>query len=507
MEVFTVRRVLLISIIVMLTLPACDEEGTPLADGALPDLALSDLALDLSPDQEPPDLAPPDLSPDTGKALTMKAGAASVDVTPPKGVPLAGFGGAPRRVISLATIPAHLAAALGACYDPTPGDVASLFAPSKGVKDPITARALVIDNGKTMAAFVKIDAVGVSRKLRDDLEATAKSLGIPKQNLIVSATHNHSGPGAVSEQKIWQIIAVDCLDQITYLTMLNGIRKALLLAASNMSPAKIGVGSTTEKRVSKNRMEHPGKFDPELGLIKVEDASTGKPIAALINFALHPTCYGGSNMYFSADFVGHTEKVLETALGGGVAIFINGAEGDVAPIKGGDAGIKFIGDTLGATAAGLWKTTTASSWLEIQGDFADVKMPSPKFNGCLPLFGASLNLCDIIPLAKNLPLDAFMQKVLPFSALRLGDAVFAALPGEGITDVGLAIKAVGKVLGFKHTFVAGLSNDYMGYIVTKAEFKSGSYEAQATMFGENTATLVVDALKKRMEKIKPTASP
>ena len=499
------RTLLLLGLAMALLMPACDTAPDETMDGAVADLAPPDLAPDLiTPDLLQQDLLPQDSATDGGAALVLKAGAATVDITPGAGVPLGGFGAAPRRVITAATIPAHLAAALGLCYDPSPGTAASLFAPNTGTRDPLTARALVIDNGKTMAAFIKLDAIGVSRKLRDDLQATAKSLGIPKENLIVSATHTHGGAGAVSEQKIWELIALDCLDQLTYQTMLNGIRKALLLAASNMSVAKIGIGATTEKRVSKNRMKNPGKFDPELGLIKVVNASTGKPIAAVINFAVHGTCLGASNMKFSADLMGKTESALELALGGGTAMFLNGAEGDVAPIMGGDAGIKFIGETLAATTAALWPTVTTKAWLDIKGDFVDEKMPKPTFNGCLPLFGAALTLCDIIPLAKNLPLDAFMQTVLPFAALRLGDSVFAALPGEAITDVGLAIKAQGKQRGFAHTFVVGLANDFMGYVVTKAEFYKGDYEAQATMWGDGTAKLVIDALTKRLEKVKPT---
>ena len=497
-------------LVVCLSMTGCDEETSGATDGAPPDLPLADLALDQAPlDTAPLDQAAPDQSTDGPAQQTLKAGAASIDITPGKGVPLGGFGSAPRRVITAATIPAHLAAALGICYDPSPGDAASLFAPNKGIRDPLTAKALVLDNGKTMAAIVKIDAIGVSRKLRDDLEVTAKSLGVPRENFMVAGTHTHGGAGAVSEQKIWELIALDCLDKTTYQTMLNKIRKVMLQAASNMSVAKIGFGSTLEKRVSKNRMDNPGKFDPELGLIKVVNASTGKPIAAALNFAVHGTCLGASNMKFSADLMGAVEKTIETKLGGGVALFLNGAEGDVAPVKGGDAGIKYIGETLGASTTALWTKTTTMSWLEIKGDFADEKMPKPTFNGCLPLFGtgsSSINLCDIIPLAKNLPLDAFMQKVIPFGALRLGDVALAALPGEGITDVGLAVKAQGKLRGFKHTWVIGLANDFMGYIVTKALFKSGDYEAQATMYGEGTAKLVIDNLAKRLEKIKPPAT-
>ena len=204
------RTYLALYLALALLSPACDTAPHETLDGTVADLAPLDLAADLAiPDVSPPDLAPPDSATDSGAALVLKAGAATVDITPGAGVPLGGFGAAPRRVITAATIPAHLAAALGVCYDPSPGTAASLFAPNAGKRDPITARALVLDNGKTMAAFIKIDAIGVSRKLRDDLEATAKSLGIPREHLIVSATHTHGGPGAVSEQKIWELIAID----------------------------------------------------------------------------------------------------------------------------------------------------------------------------------------------------------------------------------------------------------------------------------------------------------
>jgi hypothetical protein len=434
---------------------------------------------------------------------TFRAGAATVDLAPPAGVPLGGYGSVPRRQIDAASILAHLTFILGGtCIDPTPQDPAALFAPSTGVHDPVTARAVVLDNGKTKAAFVTLDTVAVSRKLHDELELAAASLGIPREHLIVSATHTHSGPAAVSEQKIWQLIAMDCFHQGTYAQVLGQVVQALKSADAALRPAMIGIGRTTEARVSQNRSGRPGIFDTELGLVKLVERDTAKPIAALVNFAVHGTCLTKANMLLSADLQGYTERELEKKLGGGVAVFLNGTEGDVEPVSLEFTGAESIGQTLAETTAGLWQQLTAKPWVPMAGVFEDVPMPPALLNGCLPL-GSGQTICDLLPVPVTIPIGAWMQTKLPFAALRLDDVVFAALPGEGITEIGTDLKARGKAKGFRHTFIVGLANDYMGYVTTEPEFDRGSYESQSTLYGRETGKLVVDNLDRQLEALRP----
>src|SRR6266508_3884810 len=68
-------------------------------------------------------------------AATLRVGMASVDITPPVGTPLGGY--AARR-----------------------------GAPSTGVHDPITARALVLDDGAGPVAIVATDLIGTSAAIR-----------------------------------------------------------------------------------------------------------------------------------------------------------------------------------------------------------------------------------------------------------------------------------------------------------------------------------------------------
>jgi len=96
-----------------------------------------------------------------------------------------------------------------------------------------------------------------------------------------------------------------------------------------------------------------------------------------------------------------------------------------------------------------------------------------------------------------------MQKLLPFSSLRLGDVALATVPGEPITEIGWEIKKAGAQAGHPLTFVVGLANDYMGYVATQAEYARAEYEGQYTLYGPGTGAFVVGAATKRLVAVKP----
>jgi hypothetical protein len=439
-----------------------------------------------------------------GKVLM--AGAAAVDLAPPPGTPLAGFGGPPRREWSLTTIPSFFFAAAGNCVDFDPSDPATFFRPSRGTIDPVMVRALVISNGARKIALLKFDTIGVTGRLRSDLAALAATLGIAQEDFLICATHTHSGPGALSERRLWQLIAVDCLDDTVYQKVLAAATDALRRADASLRPAEVGTGSMLEYNASENRRGRPGIYDPELGLLKVVEPS-GAPIAALIDFAVHGTCFGADNMYFSADCMGAIERTVEAGLGGGVAIFVNGAEGDVAPSQGGQAGIQALGRILGGDVLGLWPQVRTKPWVRIESAFAMVPMPPPVLNvGCLPLPGTNDTICDAIPgFALTIPLDAisdWIPDALPFQAFRIDDTVFASVPGEPITEIGWEIKARAKQKGFQHAFIVGLANEYGGYMTTLAEYMRGEYEGKSTIYGPSTGQLVVDAADAMVDLVK-----
>jgi len=428
------------------------------------------------------------------------AGASAVDATPPAGGPLAGFGGSPRRSTSTMAIPLQIAAAFGACFDPDPSDEVTFFAPSQGTLDPIMARALVLSNGTTKAAIVKLDAIAASVDLHDDVVAAAAALGIPSENVIVCATHTHSGPGAMTHYRVWQIIAADCFNQRSYDRLKDAAISALRNADAALRPAEIGIGTTFETNASGNRRGRPGIFDPEMGILKVTEKGTGAPIAALMNFAIHGTALGSGNMLYSADCMGAAERAIETGLNGGVAIFVNGAEGDVSPRGGLQAG-----QTLANAFLSAWPTVPVKPWVEIRGAKTVVQMPSPVVQtGCLPVPGSQRTLCDVLPgvtLSVGIDKD-WVPKSAPFQALRIDDTVLATLPGEAITEIGWDVKRRAVAKGFARAFVVGLANEHLSYITTQQEYMRGEYEGTATIYGPLTGDLVVGSSDAVMDLVK-----
>ncbi|HUI25910.1 MAG TPA: neutral/alkaline non-lysosomal ceramidase N-terminal domain-containing protein, partial [Candidatus Kryptonia bacterium] len=96
--------------------------------------------------------------------MTLRAGFASCDITPPFGLPLGGYG--------------------------------ARVAGADATLDPLCCRAVVLDDGRSTIAIVVLDLVHVFgewvARVRSRL---ASDLGIAAERVLIAATHTHSGPG------------------------------------------------------------------------------------------------------------------------------------------------------------------------------------------------------------------------------------------------------------------------------------------------------------------------
>jgi len=64
--------------------------------------------------------------------------------------------------------------------------------------DPLHARCLVLDDGKTKIALVVVDSCMIPRGIHDAAKALAeKKTGIPAANILTSATHTHTAPTVI----------------------------------------------------------------------------------------------------------------------------------------------------------------------------------------------------------------------------------------------------------------------------------------------------------------------
>ncbi|MFC2125699.1 hypothetical protein ACFLU5_12895 [Bacteroidota bacterium] len=210
--------------------------------------------------------------------------------------------------------------------------------PTTLINDPLYAKILVLDDGSTRAVIITTDLIKIEDPLlREIRNRIQEELKIKWYNVMICASHNHQVNNQVAEDFITRIV--------------NGVKTA----SQRMVNVKIGAGAGKEDRITMNRrieltngrewtirraIPSPqdefvkgiaDPFDPEIGILRI-DKMDGKPLAVLYNFAGHP--YGGvPNLGATACFSGFASKTIEENLGNGaVALFLQGALGDITPV-------------------------------------------------------------------------------------------------------------------------------------------------------------------------------
>jgi hypothetical protein len=433
----------------------------------------------------------------------LRAGVASVALNLVTATPLAGYGSPSRRLNP---------------PDLNPANGHTFFKPATGVIDPLRAKALVLANDDAMVAFLTVDAVGILGELVDRIHAKAVAMGstLDRGQLIVSASHTHSGPGSLTSLHFWELAGSDLLHAPLRDVFVAKCAEALITAEINLQPAKIGLGSsplagvTTNRRAGVSPAITAGMVDTELGVIRV-DKTSGAPLAVIWNFAIHGTAYDTSNLKFSADVMGAASSLVETMLGV-PALFANGAEGDAAPAGSGASGIlalaPLIANKVVAIHTGIapQPTVTLKTASEVVPfgkatlDLSLNRIAAGSTNLDLPTL-----LATALPLAGlNLPIKMgpdWFENNYRFQAIRVNDSLIVPVPGEPIFFVGQAMKAESLALGFSRVFIFGLSNGHMAYITTEAEYNIGGYEGIATFFGPKTADKVRAAAMTQIIKV------
>jgi hypothetical protein len=394
------------------------------------------------------------------------AGVGKADITPPIGTPLAGYGA--RRA-----------------------------KPSTGVHDPTEARALVIDNGIEKVAMIAVDHLGFDHRMVEQIRATASgATGIKPDHIFVMSSHTHSGGGAYMDMLPPLAMALaGKFDPQIRSHYEKRAAEAIIEANKQMKPVRIAFGAGEAKGISRFRSTWPpdGPVDPEVGVIRVDSAVSGKPIAVLVNFAAHPTVLGPENMTFSADYVGYARRALEHMIGSEVtALFANGAQGTIAPraLQGEDQWQRAenVGSILAAEAYKVSLSVKLQDWVDIK------------------LVRKPLNLKIVptraFPPGMSYPPDYESE----IDALSFDNRfAFVTIPGELGSILNFEVKARGRLLGFEKTFLLGLTNDAVGYIITEDEYRHATYESSISLFGPSFGSFIVNEAFQLLEKLRPVS--
>lgn len=246
---------------------------------------------------------------------------------------------------------------------------------ARGWRTRLYARALILqDQYGERVALVTVDLAHVSLLLhRRVAELIPRELGISADNLLLSATHTHSGPGHFYEATEFNRNGSSIIGYDEKLTafLANQVVAAIRQAATEPRIAKVAWGRRAVWGFTRNRsyeafrrntpkwdLEPPppgldpvyAAVNPIWTMLRVDLAtdslgSTFEPAGAYSVFAIHGTGNSSVNDLYDADIHGIVERGLEshinslgrpgksdsTHLRSAAHLFANGAEGDVSP--------------------------------------------------------------------------------------------------------------------------------------------------------------------------------
>lgn len=80
------------------------------------------------------------------------------------------------------------------------------------------------------------------------------------------------------------------------------------------------------------------------------------------------------------------------------------------------------------------------------------------------------------------------------------------IPGELSSILNIQVKERGRLLGFDKTFLLGLTNDALGYILSEDEYRHRTYESTISLFGSNFGSFITNEAFASLEKLRPTAA-
>jgi hypothetical protein len=443
------------------------------------------------------------------RAAEMRVGAAAVNITPAPGIGLAGY------------------------YFERGAD---------GTNDDLLAKALVLEVDGTRAALVTLDLISTTRPIveaaRREIE---KAIGIPGANVMISATHAHTGP--VLAERGQREDAQGGAEQMTqkYSKGLPAlIAESVRRAAERLEPARASAAMVLEPSLSFNRRYHmrdgsvgwnPGKLntnivraagpiDPEVGVVYFETPpgkSTAKPLATYVNFAMHPDTVGGAK--FSADYPGALARRLAEYKGPDMlTLFANGACGNInhvnvnwaEPQKGPQEAAR-LGTILAGDVFKAWMQLkpVAAGALRVSTEI--VKLPLPELKP-----GAAERARETVLRYGMKDNRGFMEKVEAYKILDVaaregkpqevevqvvalgGEVAWVSLPGEMFVELGLAIKQASP---FRHTFIAELANGAIGYIPNRPAYVEGNYEPVSARCAAGSGELLIESAVRQLRAV------
>lgn len=362
-----------------------------------------------------------------------------------------------------------------------------------GVRDPLRAGVLILDDGETKAAIVTLDTIGAWPEMvklaRERIEAEA---GVPAAHIMIAASHNHSGPGFDVISKWGR-------------ELINKLGAASKEAAAGMRTVNVGYGedrigfNINRRKVIDGRavvsLNPDGPNDRRVKVLRFDDGKSLTPVAVLMHAVCHPCFFTwgdkGTHPYpngypkMSADFPGEAQTFVEMCYANETSsMFLQGCAGDIRPNLAGypyrcadEADIQWAGRDLGGAVVRSLAYGATREQLRERGDYYPIRVASQVVD--LP--------------GKGQVVEAELM------AMKIGPYLFLTMPGEPMVEYGFKLEAA---IGERAIpIIVGYANGNLGYIATADSYAVGGYEPNRSPLAPEAEAMILGELGRLADRV------
>ncbi len=436
---------------------------------------------------------------------SLKAGVSIVDISPKKGIELAGY-------------PHYLRH-------------------NTGIHNPLYASCIFLDDGITKLAIVCMDILFFSKVyVKEVRKRVSSKVNIPEANIMISCSHTHSGPWASGRLDL-EGLERGLKPDMGYVSSLKDKLVDLITnVCSNTFEAKIGIEKGIcgkEKGIGGNRRDPDGPADPEVWTIGIKDKKDNWR-AALVKYSLHPTVIHEESTVVTADYPSYIRRYLAKTKPEMIFLFAQGTSGDQSTryFRKGQTfkEAERIGFEIGRVADSILNSMklTSDVPLIVKSTETDIelrKIPAEEAaeaevvetkerlerlkkekasyieiqNANLKNLGAECTLGYIRLKNKGIDLELEVNELpAEVQVIGIGDSRIVAVPGEIFVEFGLNIQ---KRSPFNITFVITLANGCLpGYACTEEAYSEGDYEAGTSMLSTRSGNVIVKTVLRLLEE-------
>lgn len=374
---------------------------------------------------------------------------------------------------------------------------------STGVLDDLYSTAVVLDDGSTKVALVGNDIIYMEAPLAAEVRARiAAQTGIPGDNVLLNASHTHSGPNIC-------VISPYEIDMEFRDWLIERIVDTVKRAEAALEPASLAVGEA-EGQFAVNRRKvvdgvssmvpnYAAPVDNRARVLRF-DRLDGSPLAIVFSTACHGTGfdYRGHDPLIGGDYVSPAKDEIERSFadeGAPVAVFLAGCGGNIRPRVLTPDGARFhpctpaeiqaLGRGAGAVAVRAAREghMAVGYPLAVAREQLPLPFQNPPTIEEFRAYRADPRRKRYHPWADRLIAKLENGEELPrttdmeLQVLRLGGVCIVAMGGEVFVEIGLAIeRALQDSHEVQMALTLGYSNSEVGYVCTASAYPEGGSE-------------------------------